>query len=472
MPETSYVADLTYAYLGLLGAFSTAQLLLMTRDNRVQVGFWLAASLFSAIGTINTPSILNIFEVANLSLYGLLASQIGGLSRFLALSYRKRSFNRNRLAEKFFLASVFAVPLIAVPVLNPYKLLIGSCIGVSTSAACLFAALGNPNLKFINKQPAALIVTGMAAAIASLIYRALTAFPFSTDQVFIGASATQRLGMAGLILISFILQVGFTVVMAEQRQREATRKDRAAIRTRQSTMRLQERAAEITRVARARLDLVQLLTHEVRQPISNAQASLQKISLKLQSAKKIPKNAPFALDRAQATLDDITLSLSNIIVASTIISDERKWVRDEIDVYAELEIAILDFPSHQKARFKIINENDSIFFNTVSILLRLALQNIFRHAILFAKPDTDIDINLSVDYPLELVVFNVEFMSASAELLTDSIFDRRPSSDTDSSDTSSLGLFVVRQIARELGGEAQLLSTAPGQLNFRLALSY
>jgi signal transduction histidine kinase len=290
--------------------------------------------------------------------------------------------------------------------------------------------------------------------------------------VFIGASATQRLGMAGLILISFILQVGFTGVMAEQRQREATRKDRAAVRTRQRTQRLQERAVETARVARARLDLVQLLTHEVRQPISNAQASLQKINLKLRSAKRIPKNAPIALDRAQASLDDITLSLSNIIVASTILSDEHKWARDEIDVYAELEMAILDFPSDQQSLFKIINENDNIFFDSVSILLRLALQNILRHAIQLSKPGTDIDIDLSVDYPHELVVFDIGFMSASAELLTQNIFDRRPSSDTDGSDTSSLGLFVVRQIARELGGEAQLLSTVPGRLNFRLALAY
>jgi len=472
MPETLYVADLTYAYVGLLGAFSAAQLMLMTRENSVKVGLWLAASLFSGLGAINTAYILNASYWENLSPYGILAAQIGGLLRFLALSYRNRSFNRNRLAEIFFLASVLALPFIAVPALSPYKLLIGSCIGTSTSAACLFAALGNPALKFINKQPVALIVSAMAIGIVALMYRASTAFPFSTDQVFIGASATQRLGMAALILISFILQVGFTGVMAEQRQREATRKDRAAVRTRQRAQRLQERAVETARVARARLDLVQLLTHEVRQPISNAQASLQKINLKLRSAKRIPKNAPIALDRAQASLDDITLSLSNIIVASTILSDERKWVRDEIDVYAELEMAVLDFPSDKQSRFKIINENDNIFFDSVSILLRLALQNILRHAIQLSKPGTDIDIDLSVDYPHELAVFDIGFMSASAELLTQNIFDRRPSSDTDGSDTSSLGLFVVRQIARELGGEAQLLSTVPGRLNFRLALAY
>ena len=71
-----------------------------------------------------------------------------------------------------------------------------------------------------------------------------------------------------------------------------------------------------------------------------------------------------------------------------------------------------------------------------------------------------------------MVVFDIGFTPANAELLTQNIFERRPSSDTDRSNGSSLGLFVVRQIARELGGDAQLLSMASGWLNFRLALAY
>jgi signal transduction histidine kinase len=278
--------------------------------------------------------------------------------------------------------------------------------------------------------------------------------------------------MAGLILLSFVLQVGFTGVIAEQRQRLATRKEREAIRIRQRALRLQVRTVETARVARARLDLVQMLTHEVRQPISNAQASLQSINLKLQSASQISTSAPFALDRAQASLDDITLSLSNIIVASTLLSDERKWARDEIDAYAALEMAILDLSPDQKSRFKINHENNHIYFYGVSILLRLALQNIISHTIRFSKQETDIVIELSVDYTREMVVFDIGFTPANAELQTQNIFERRPSGDTDRSNGSSLGLFVVRQIARELGGDAQLLSMAPGWLNFRLALAY
>jgi signal transduction histidine kinase len=68
--------------------------------------------------------------------------------------------------------------------------------------------------------------------------------------------------------------------------------------------------------------------------------------------------------------------------------------------------------------------------------------------------------------------FDIELIPTREDLLTQHIFERRPTSDTDRSDISALGLFVVRQIARELGGEIQLLSRVPGRLNFRLALAY
>jgi signal transduction histidine kinase len=46
------------------------------------------------------------------------------------------------------------------------------------------------------------------------------------------------------------------------------------------------------------------------------------------------------------------------------------------------------------------------------------------------------------------------------------------SNDTERSGISALGLFVVRQIMRELGGDAQLLSTAPDRMKFRLTVAY
>jgi signal transduction histidine kinase len=464
--------DLAYAYLGILGAFSAAQLLFMTRYNRVQVSLWLVASFLSSLGILNSAFFHAQARDGVLSIFALAFTQTGGLFRFLSLSYRNHSFYKNRLAITLVLISVFAIPLTAVLALSPYALFIGSCIGLSTTTACLLTTLGNPALKFVNKQPVVLIVSGLAIALAILIFRAATAFPFSTETTFVGASNTQNISLAALTMISFILQVGFTGVISERYERRSVLKKRAAYRISQRTIRLQERAVDTARIARARLDLVQLLTHEVRQPITNAQASLQSIGHKLGSQKKLLKNAPFALERARSSLDEITLALSNIIVASTIVSDERKWVRDEINAYSALQMSILDFSPEQQARIKINTADDNIFFESVSILFRLALQNIFDHALRFSNSNSNIDVKLNVDFNQEIVVFDIGFMSKSADLFNSDIFDRHMSNDTERSGISALGLFVVRQIMRELGGDAQLLSTAPDRMKFRLTLAY
>jgi len=253
------------------------------------------------------------------------------------------------------------------------------------------------------------------------------------------------------------------------RAREDARSDRISIRIVQRNKRLRKRAQETANVARARLDLVQLLTHEVRQPITNAQASLQSISQKLRS-KNSPNNASFALKSAQSSLDHITLSLSNIIVASTILSDERKWAADEVDAYSALKMSILDFDKENQDRIKITFTENAIYIESVSILLRLVLQNIIEFTIKFSEPNSDIDAHLKIDFDREMVVFDIGFLPADTHPLNQDIFERRPSSDTEPSGISSLGLFVVRQIARELGGEVRLLDTAPGRQNFHLAL--
>jgi K+-sensing histidine kinase KdpD len=270
--------------------------------------------------------------------------------------------------------------------------------------------------------------------------------------------------------MTFFMQLAFTAMIVDVRAREDARSDRISIRIVQRNKRLRKRAQETANVARARLDLVQLLTHEVRQPITNAQASLQSISQKLRYAKNMPNNASFALKSAQSSLDHITLSLSNIIVASTILSDERKWATDEVDAHAALKMSILDFDQENQDRIKITFNENTIYIESVSILLRLILQNIIEFTIKFSEPNSDIDAHLKIDFDREMVVFDIGFLPADTHPLNQDIFERRPSSDTEPSGISSLGLFVVRQIARELGGEVRLLDTAPGRQNFHLAL--
>ncbi|MCM0032391.1 sensor histidine kinase [Sandarakinorhabdus limnophila] len=469
MPQSTYLDNLVYVYLGVMGAFAVAQLLQLRPTNRVHIGLWLIASFLSAFGVLFYLNVARIsFE--NFTIFGPLASITGGFLRFFAFSYRRHTFHKSRLARACMWSSLAAIPLIAVPALSPYRLLIGSCIGTLLAAACFFAVLHNPIWKSRASAPVAASLIALGITCVAFAARAATAYPFTADQTFIGQSELQKRGLESVVLMTFFMQLAFTAMIVDLRAREDARNDRISIRIAQRNKRLHKRAQETANVARARLDLVQLLTHEVRQPITNAQASLQSISQKLRSTKNTPNNASFALKSAQSSLDHITLSLSNIIVASTILSDERKWVTDEVDAYAALKISILDFDKENQDRIKITFNENAIYIESVSILLRLVLQNIIEFAIKFSNPDSEIDAHLKIDFELEMVVFDIGFLPADAHPLNQGIFERRPSTDTEPSGISSLGLFVVRQIARELGGEVRLLDTVPGRQNFQLAL--
>lgn len=65
-----YLTDLAYAYLGLLIAFSIAQLFLLQQRNRVQIALWIGASFFSALGTAFAPHLLTVFSVKDFGVWG------------------------------------------------------------------------------------------------------------------------------------------------------------------------------------------------------------------------------------------------------------------------------------------------------------------------------------------------------------------------------------------------------------------
>lgn len=472
MTPYTYLTDLAYAYLGLLIAFSIAQLLLWRPSVRVHISLWLLASLLSAVGTALSPHLLTVVSVKDFEVLGGLAALFGGVFRFLALSYRKRSFDRDRTAWALFWFTLLVMPLAAVPALGHFRLLFSSIVGASISAACFFAMLRNPIWQSRARFPLLLSMVGMALSFGALTARGLTSYPFGPDQIFVGDSALQRHALETLVLISFFLQVGFTGMLITRRDKEELFADRRAVRVAQRTIRLNRRSEDLARTSRERLDLVQLLTHEVRQPISNAQASLQSISFFLRSTKDISPKAKIALKRAQSSLDSITLALSNIIVASTLVSDERKWTPQEIDAFALLEMARLDCRPEDHGRIVTRATDQHIYLFGVPILLRVALQNLFDHAIRLSVPKREIFAELSVNPETEMVIFEIRFISDKLDLMDQDVFARRRSSDTDRSAISTLGLFVVRQVAREMAGEIHLLNTRPGQMSFQLSLPY
>lgn len=448
-----YLTDLAYAYLGLLIAFSIAQLFLLQQRNRVQIALWIGASFFSALGTAFAPHLLTVFSVKDFGVWGGLSALFGGVLRFLALSYGVRAFHRDRLAWLLLLLTLVGMPYAALPMLAEYRLLVSSFVGASISAACFMAMLRNRFWRSSSLFGLRMSLFGMGLSCVTLIMRGLTSYPFGSDQIFFGVSPLQQHAMELLVGISFFLQLGFTAMLVARRNQEDLYADRRAMRLTERTNRLRKRQQETAEISRARLDLVQLLTHEVRQPISNAQASLQSINYNLQAALFLSTKATKALGSAQSSLDAITLALSNVIVATTLVSQERRWEPQEFDANAILEMARQDCRFEDQCRIVSEIEEQHIYLIGVPILLRVALQNIFDYAVAFSNVQSKIFVQLLVEPDSEMALFRVRFKSSYSDLQTSDLFERRRSSDIKSRTGSSLGLFVVRQIAQSIHGQ-------------------
>ena len=456
MGQNDFLSALAYIYLGQIVAFSFCQILLLRPDNRAQITFWILASGFSALSILGAPHILTVFSNNSLQLWAASSSLVGGLFRYAALGFRSKSLIQDRWPRGMALASAFGLPFAILPVLEDYRLLVASVAGVLVSLACFGAAIRNKYWASQNEFGRGLLLTGMAISVVALAVRGLTSYPLGDDKLFAGASSLQVTGTELLVVISLFLQIGFTGMIVARQAKVAKFTDRRTVRAWQRTALMVERGQKLRETAEQRLDFIQLLTHEVRQPINNAQASLQSITPDLDQVSMPSEAANHALDRAKSALDGITLALSNVIVAGTLVANEQKWVRQPIDALEILEMALLDCSPANRQRIKLIPPDAHIFVEGMPIFLRVALHNLFEHALAIAETDSDVNVYTKVDDVKLGVTFNLmgrlnlEIENATIPVSELSLADTSPSQIT------SLGFFVADLVAKHHFGECAI----------------
>ena len=262
----------------------------------------------------------------------------------------------------------------------------------------------------------------------------------------------QVFGTELLVVISLFLQIGFTGMLVARQAKVAKFLDRRTVRAWQRTALITERGQKLRNTAEQRLDFIQMLTHEVRQPINNAQASLQSIAPNLDQVSMPSEGADYALDRAKSALDGITLALSNVIVAGTLVAEEQKWIRQSIDAVEFLEMALLDCSPANRQRIKLTPPDDHIFVDGMPTFLRVALHNLFEHALTLVDTDSDISVYVTADEVKLGVTFQLMGrLNLEKENATIPVSELNMS-DTSPSQITSLGFFVANLVAKHHSG--------------------
>jgi signal transduction histidine kinase len=305
------------------------------------------------------------------------------------------------------------------------------------------------------------MLAGLAISFITLAARGFTSYPMSEEKIFFGASILQIRGMETLVALSIFFQVGFLGMLVNRRDKEAKFADRRNVRLWQRSAILARRGRNVRELAKQRLDLIQLLTHEVRQPINNAQASLQSIKPGLDKVSLISDRANYALDRAKGSLDGITRALANVIVASTLVVDDQNWLRQQIDAMEILEMARLDCSSANQKRIVVAPPDHAIFIECAPTLLRVALHNLLEHALSVADVGENVSVSATADGVNLGVLFTISGnMNPQKMPVMDVPRDLGMASRALPQMTSS-GLFVANLIAQKHLGECSIEAGNP-----------
>ncbi len=472
MDQVQFLSSIDYAYFGQLVAFTICQLVLIRQDNRMQVILWICSSTLIALSFTLAPENLLNLSSPYLAPYSAFLALLGGIFRYAAVSFQTKGFLRDRPSKGLIILSIAAAPLTLDDIFLDYSGLIVSLVALTITLASILALRRNRYWAASNQTALNVLTLGLAFAAILLSVRAFTVHPFAADTTFGGSSKIQIFSAAAVVAISFFLQLGFTGMLFAQQAKIVVFRDRRNLRAWVRATDVMQQSKKLTDTSEQRLAFIELLTHEVRTPMNNAQASLQSISSALERSSALFKDAEHALERAAASLDGITLALSNVILLGVLSVGGKEWDRHPVGAFEILEMARLDCSHAMQKRIVLTQPENSLFVECVPIFLRVALHNLFEHALSLAKIDSDIRASIDVDDVKIGTTFSIVFEIGSQEPPTFPCYTELCFTDTSAPATTSLGLFAADRVAAYHYGDMSIEQKDDDNVVFNLFLSF
>ena len=228
-----------------------------------------------------------------------------------------------------------------------------------------------------------------------------------------------------------------------------------------NTLDLRGLMAQRDRLSVERERLLQLLAHEIRQPLHNASGALQAAGQALRDTPSAGSaEVTQRLGRAEAVLGDVRLVLDNTLAAASLLARSPPLVLQEVELAFLVNLVLGDQDAAERRRVPVQWQTDLRELEVEPGLLRLALRNLLLHAFRHG--------GLSVQVVLRLV----EQMQPSVLLLQ--VIDSGPGLtmpvDAASQPGVGLGLQIVRKVMLLHGGGLQLETAQPQGLQASLVL--
>lgn len=466
---TDNAFPLALLYCGELAAFSVSMLLVTNRRTERNVAIWIASNFAGAFATIaGYPDMTPFSRIAEplpvaLSILNL------GLKR-VALLPRRRHSDPFLNAWATYIVVIAGIAS-AYTLEQAYRSTITCLMGAMLSFWTIPAIKSNRSWQGYWGKP--MVLLSLYASGFFLLVRLIVTTPGLLNHDGLRHAAVVQgpiIAIIGMILSSVVLQAGFLGLLVAKQARGRLIDARRLARASERTLAARNHAHKIRLLADQRLNLLNLLTHEVRQPINNAQAALQGVLIELERGEYAPHRVHLAARRTQAVLDDITLSLSNAITGTRLIEDDRIGQLKQIGMSDLAAMARLDCPVHSQRRINLQLPASDMHIAVDPVLMRLALRNLLDNALKYSPSTTIVTFEVLEEEDRFGVAFRVTNNVKDAKNLEGDIFERAQRGGSTYAEGQGLGLFIVNRVATLHHGTINMKLTGPDEVMFELFL--
>ena len=251
--------------------------------------------------------------------------------------------------------------------------------------------------------------------------------------------------------------------ITEQRQRRSELQREQALRAD-----IERHAQTLEGLLRERSEMLDVLAHEVRQPLNNASAALQGAAETVAGV-GMPE-AQRRLGLAQAVLGQVLARVDNTLAAASLLARGQALVRQDADIDTLIAVAVADLPAEDRERVRIVRATATRTASMDMGLMRLALRNLLANALRHAPASAPVTVRLAdSDRPLALLIDVEDGGPGVAPPLVLRLFERGATSRRGSG--LGLGLHIVRRVMELHGGQALLARNGADGATFRLVLA-
>jgi PAS domain S-box-containing protein len=233
---------------------------------------------------------------------------------------------------------------------------------------------------------------------------------------------------------------------------------------------VEQHARELDVLLHERSEVLEVLAHEVRQPLHNAVAVLHGAATTLAASGDDPHAA--ALRRAQAVLGQVLASIDNTLAVATLMARAERVLALDTDVDMLVAIAIGDMPPSLRERVQVERHTATRTAAMDTGLMRLALRNLLINALLYSPSGAPVILRLSdSDDPLALVFDVIDQGSGIEPDFVPLLFQRGTRGERQRQSAGhGLGLFIVHRVMELHGGSVALLHTGATGTTMRLVV--